>query len=110
MKTCAPELATPLAKLFQYSYNPGIYLTMWKIAQVYDAHKRQDKSNAAKYHLISLLSIIIKVTDGVNNSSIKQHLLSNNLLAKWHTQHKETMTLDLDVEDGLSRVRQTASI
>eukprot|EP00061_Rhincodon_typus_P002846 g18636.t1 len=33
LKTCAPELATPLAKLFQYSYNTGINLTMWKIAQ-----------------------------------------------------------------------------
>ncbi|XP_067854341.1 aldo-keto reductase family 1 member B1-like [Heptranchias perlo] len=33
LKTCAPELAAPLAKLFQYSYNTGIYLTMWKIAQ-----------------------------------------------------------------------------
>eukprot|EP00061_Rhincodon_typus_P017282 g45912.t1 len=34
LKTCAPELATPLAKLFQYSNHTGIYTTMWKIAQV----------------------------------------------------------------------------
>eukprot|EP00061_Rhincodon_typus_P007357 g28973.t1 len=33
LKTCSPELDTPLAKLFQYSYNTGIYPTMWKIAQ-----------------------------------------------------------------------------
>eukprot|EP00061_Rhincodon_typus_P001215 g14048.t1 len=33
LKTCAPELAAPLAKLFQYSYNTGIYPTMWKISQ-----------------------------------------------------------------------------
>eukprot|EP00061_Rhincodon_typus_P010454 g34760.t1 len=32
LKTCAPELVTPLAKLLQYSYNTGIYPTMWKIA------------------------------------------------------------------------------
>eukprot|EP00061_Rhincodon_typus_P007546 g29345.t1 len=31
MKTCAPELITALAKLFQYSYNTGIYPAMWKI-------------------------------------------------------------------------------
>eukprot|EP00061_Rhincodon_typus_P018295 g47409.t1 len=30
---CAPELAAPFAKLYQYSYNTGIYPTMWKIAQ-----------------------------------------------------------------------------
>eukprot|EP00061_Rhincodon_typus_P011386 g36343.t1 len=34
LKTCAPELATLLDKLFQYSYNTGIRLTMWKIDQV----------------------------------------------------------------------------
>eukprot|EP00061_Rhincodon_typus_P013890 g40548.t1 len=33
VQICIPELAAPLAKLFQYSYNTGIYLTMCKIAQ-----------------------------------------------------------------------------
>eukprot|EP00061_Rhincodon_typus_P005860 g25873.t1 len=50
LKTCAPERATPLAKLFQYSYNTGVDLT-------------------------------IKVIKDVINSTIKQHLLSNNLLS-----------------------------
>eukprot|EP00061_Rhincodon_typus_P001430 g14768.t1 len=77
LKTCAPELAAPLAKLFQYSYNTGIYLTMWKIAQVYPVHKKQNKSNLANYCPISLLSIISKVMEGVINSAIKQHLLSD---------------------------------
>ena len=43
-------------------------------------HKKQDKSNPAKYHPISLLLIISKVMEGVINRAIKQHLLSNNLL------------------------------
>ncbi|XP_038648096.1 uncharacterized protein FAM241A isoform X1 [Scyliorhinus canicula] len=29
-----PDLATSRAKLFQSSYNTGIYLTMWKIVQI----------------------------------------------------------------------------
>eukprot|EP00061_Rhincodon_typus_P014430 g41440.t1 len=33
LMACAPELAAPLLKLFQYNYNIGIYPTMWKIAQ-----------------------------------------------------------------------------
>eukprot|EP00061_Rhincodon_typus_P004713 g23257.t1 len=80
LKTCAPELADPLAKLFQYSYNIGIYPTMWKLSQVYHVHKKQEKSNPANYGPISLLSIISKVMGSVINSAIKQHLLSNNLL------------------------------
>eukprot|EP00061_Rhincodon_typus_P002402 g17468.t1 len=80
LKTCAPELAAPLAKLFQYSYNTGFYLAMWIIAQVCPIHKKQDKSNPANYCPISPLSIISKVMEGVINSAIKQHLLSNNLV------------------------------
>eukprot|EP00061_Rhincodon_typus_P011223 g36083.t1 len=77
LKTYAPELATPLAKLFQYSYNTEIYPVMWKIAQVCPVRKKQDKSNLANYHPISLLSVISKVMEGVINSTIQQHLLSN---------------------------------
>eukprot|EP00061_Rhincodon_typus_P006216 g26614.t1 len=78
LKTCVPELAAPLAKLFQYSYSTGIYPTMWKIAQVCPVHKKQDKSNPANYHSISLLLIISKAMDGVIKSAIKQHLFSND--------------------------------
>eukprot|EP00061_Rhincodon_typus_P003439 g20082.t1 len=74
LKTCVPELVTPLAKLFQYSYNTGIHPTMWKIAQVCHVHKKQNKSNLANSRPISLLSIIRKVMEGVINSAIKQHL------------------------------------
>eukprot|EP00061_Rhincodon_typus_P016711 g45067.t1 len=78
LKTCAPDLAVLLVKLFQYSYNTGIYLKMWKSAQVFPVHKKQDKSNLANYSPISLHSIVSKVMEGVINSAIKQHLLSNN--------------------------------
>eukprot|EP00061_Rhincodon_typus_P002792 g18477.t1 len=57
---------------------------MWKVAQVCPVHKKQDRSNLTNYHPISLLSNISKVTEGVINSAIKQHLLRNNLLS--HTQ------------------------
>eukprot|EP00061_Rhincodon_typus_P005711 g25557.t1 len=55
LKTCAPELAVPLAKHFQYSYNTGIYPTTWKLSS--------------------------KAMEGVINSAMKQHLLSNNPLS-----------------------------
>eukprot|EP00061_Rhincodon_typus_P002455 g17614.t1 len=81
LKTCVPKLATPLAKLFQYRYTTGIYLTVWKIAQVCPVHKKQDTSNPANHRSISLLLIISKVMEGVINSAIKSHLLRNNLLS-----------------------------
>eukprot|EP00061_Rhincodon_typus_P017888 g46804.t1 len=78
LKACAPELAAPLAKPFRYSYNIDIYL---KIVQVCPVHKKQDKSNSANYHPISLLLISRKLMEGVIHIAIKQHLLRNNLLS-----------------------------
>eukprot|EP00061_Rhincodon_typus_P009638 g33292.t1 len=80
------------AKLFHYSYNTDIHPTMWKSAQVFLVHEKQDKSNSAKYYPVSLLSIIIKMMESVINSAIKQHLLS-------HTQyglHQSHSTPDLN--------------
>eukprot|EP00061_Rhincodon_typus_P007611 g29465.t1 len=33
LKTCAPDLVTLLAKVFECSYSKGVYPIMWKIAQ-----------------------------------------------------------------------------
>eukprot|EP00061_Rhincodon_typus_P000901 g13136.t1 len=73
LKICAPEPAAFLIKVFQHSDNTGIYLAMWKIAQICPVHKKQDKSNPSNYCPINLLSIISKVMEGVINSAIKQH-------------------------------------
>eukprot|EP00061_Rhincodon_typus_P005837 g25827.t1 len=81
LKTCALELVAALATLFQYKYITGIYLTMWKIAQVCPVHKKQIKSNPDNYSPINLLLTISKVMEGVSTSVIKHHLLSNNLLS-----------------------------
>eukprot|EP00061_Rhincodon_typus_P002194 g16848.t1 len=67
--------------MLQYRYKTGIYSTMWKINQVCPVYKKQDKSNPANYHPVSLLSIISKVMEGVINSAIKQYLISNNVLS-----------------------------
>eukprot|EP00061_Rhincodon_typus_P018244 g47343.t1 len=74
-----------LSKLFQSSHNTGIYLTMWQIAHVCPEHERQDKSSLANYHPICLLLIISKMMEGIINSAIKQHLLSEPWLHQGHS-------------------------
>ncbi|XP_078424186.1 myoD family inhibitor domain-containing protein isoform X2 [Cetorhinus maximus] len=67
LKTCAPEFAAPLAKLFQYSYNTGIHPAMWNIVQVCPVCKKQGKFKPANYRPINLLSITSRVMEGVIN-------------------------------------------
>eukprot|EP00061_Rhincodon_typus_P008936 g32002.t1 len=77
-KVYALEPAAPPAKLFQYSYNTGIFPTMWNIAQICPVHKKQDNSKPTNY---SLLSIVSKMMENVINGAIKPYLLSSNLLS-----------------------------
>uniref|UniRef100_UPI00398EBBD3 arrestin domain-containing protein 5-like n=1 Tax=Pristiophorus japonicus TaxID=55135 RepID=UPI00398EBBD3 len=74
LKTCAPEVATPLAKLFQYTCNTDIDRTKCKIAQECHVHKKQNKSNPAKYRSISLLIIISKLLEDHDAEGLEQVL------------------------------------
>ena len=40
LKSCAPELAPVLDKLFQLSYNLGIFLSSWKLAHIFPIPKK----------------------------------------------------------------------
>eukprot|EP00061_Rhincodon_typus_P018711 g48002.t1 len=66
------EIEEADAKLFQYSYDFGIYPTMWRIV------------------LFTLVYLIInKEMEGVINSTVKQHLLDNNLLSDAHFEFRQ---------------------
>lgn len=54
-KTCATELATLQVTLFQYSYNIGIYITIWRDVQVCLVNKMWDHSTSDNYHPVSFL-------------------------------------------------------
>ncbi|XP_067874524.1 uncharacterized protein [Heterodontus francisci] len=72
-KTCAPEHASSLSKLFQCSDNTGISPAMWKIDQVCPLHKTQEKSNPANYHPSAYSQSSVKrwkVSSTVPSSSI----------------------------------------
>ena len=52
-KSCTPELAPILNKLFQLSYNPGIFPSSWKLAHVFPIPQKGDKSEPSNYRPIT---------------------------------------------------------
>ena len=60
LKTCAPELAPILNKLFQPSYTLGTFPTLWKQAHVFPISKKGDKSYPLTYRPIAITSLISK--------------------------------------------------
>ena len=58
LKTCANELASVFAILFQASLDQGIVPDDWKLTLIPPLFKKADKSNIENYRPISLTSVV----------------------------------------------------
>ena len=81
LKTCAPELAPILNKLFQLSYTLGTFPTSWKLARVFPIPKKGDKSNPLNYRPIAITSLISKTMETIITKQLLAFLETNNLLS-----------------------------
>ena len=81
LKTCAPELAPILNKLFQLSNTLGTFHTSWKQAHVFPIPKKGDKSNPLNYRPIPITSIISRTMETIVTKQLLTFLETNNLLS-----------------------------
>ena len=81
LKTCAPELAPILNKLFQLSYTLGTFPTTWKQAYVFPIPKKGDKSNPLNYRPIAITSLISKTMETIITKQLLTFLETKNLLS-----------------------------
>ena len=81
LKTCAPELAPILNKLFQLSYTLGTFPTSWKQAHVFPIPKKGDKSNPLNYRPTAITSLISKTMETIITKQLFTFLETNNLLS-----------------------------
>jgi hypothetical protein len=59
LKSTSETICIPLAIIFNFSLQKGIFPSTWKIARVMPALKKDEKSSPSNYRPISLLSCII---------------------------------------------------
>ena len=81
LKSCAPELAPVLKKLFQLSYNLGIFPSSWKLAHIFPIPKKGDKSDPSKYCPIAITSLISKTMETIITKQLFAFLETNNVLS-----------------------------
>ena len=81
LKSCAPELAPILNRLFQLSYNLGIFPSSWKLAQIFPIPKEGDKSDPSNYRPIAITSLIFKTMETIITKQLLAFLETNNLLS-----------------------------
>ena len=81
LKSCAPELAPVLNKLFKLSYIPGFFLSSWKLAHIFPIPKEGDKSEPSNYCPIAITSLISKTMETIITKRLLAYLETNNLVS-----------------------------
>ncbi|MCG8431315.1 MAG: reverse transcriptase family protein, partial [Candidatus Omnitrophica bacterium] len=82
LRNISSSMASPLASLFNYSLQAGVFPKSWKIANVTPLYKKGDKSNPTAYRPVALLSCLSKVFEKCVANVVQIHLDVNRLITK----------------------------
>ena len=80
LKEIAPTISEPLSKIFNLSFETGLFPTCLKTANVIPVHKKESKLNTNNYRPISLLSNIGKMIEKLMYSRLFSFLNNSNAL------------------------------
>ena len=95
LKSCAPELAPVLNKLFKLSQNLGILPHSWKVAHVFPIPQNHGKSDPSNYHPMTITSLISKTMDTIITKQLLAFLKTNNLSDRQYGFRQARYTGDL---------------
>ncbi|CAG4978252.1 unnamed protein product [Parnassius apollo] len=81
LRTCAPELAPVLTRLFRYSYSLGVVPKSWKTAYVHPIPKNGDRSDPSNYRPIAITSLFSKTMESIVNCQFMRYLEDHELIS-----------------------------
>ena len=81
LREAAAKLAPVFASLFQQSYEPGIFPTAWKDANITAIFKKGTRSEPFNYRPVSLTSLTSKVMEHIVCSQMRRHLSSHSVIS-----------------------------
>ncbi|CAM4671246.1 unnamed protein product [Caretta caretta] len=80
LKELAPEIASPLARIFNESVNSGVVPYDWRIAYIVPIFKKGKKSDPGNYRPISLTPVVCKVLEKILKEKVVKDIEVNG---KW---------------------------
>ena len=108
LKNCEPELSYILAELFNKCLKESCFPDCWKVSSMVPVFKNVgERSTAKSYCPVSLLSVVSKVSEKLENTRIVDHLEKGGLFSDfqydfWSSQ--STVDLLTVVSDRFARV------
>ncbi|CAK1583471.1 unnamed protein product [Parnassius mnemosyne] len=125
LRTCAPELAPVLTRLFQYSYSLGVFPKSWKTAFVHPIPKKGDRLDPYNYRPIAITSLFSKIIESIINCQLMRYLENHQLISdlqygfrrgrsagdlqvylthRWVESKGEALAISLDIAKAFDRV------
>ncbi|CAM4373323.1 unnamed protein product [Lepidochelys olivacea] len=80
LKELAPEIASPLARIFNESVNSGVVLYDWRIANTVPIFKKGEISDPGNYRPVSLTSVLCTVLEKILKEKVVKDIEVNG---KW---------------------------
>ncbi|XP_045541428.1 uncharacterized protein LOC123722911 [Papilio machaon] len=81
LRTCAPELAPVLTRLFRFSYSLGVVPKSWKTAIIHPIPKKGDSSDPSNYRPIAITTLFSKVMETTINCQLMRYLEEHQLIS-----------------------------
>ena len=107
LKNCKPELSYILAELFNKCLKESCFPDCWKVSSVVPVFKNvEERSTAANYCPVSLLSVVSKVFEKLINNRTVDHLKKCGLFSDFQygfRSSRSTVDLLTVVSDRIAR-------
>ena len=82
IKLALPVIARPLAYLFSFSLQSGIFPDSWKTARVAPIYKEVSKEDRSNYRPISVLPVLAPLFENLVNKQLYDYLDNNKFICR----------------------------
>ena len=107
IKQVAGAIAKPLQIIFNRFLRESVFPDIWKLGNLVPLFKKGDKSLAANYRPVSLLSNIGKIQERIVFKHIYNHFSSNNLLFKYQSGFRPGHSITFQLIDIFHHICQS---
>ena len=80
LKEIVEQISRPLAKLFNWSLEEGIFLLEWKEVNITPLFKKGSRNKSENYRPVSLTSVVCKLLDTLFRDHLVEFLVKHKLI------------------------------
>ena len=106
VKQCMQLIKGPLAHIYNFSLNSGVFPDVWKTAKVKPLYKNGDKYDMRNYRPVSIIPVFAKLFERLMYNRITSCLYENNILSEAQNVFRKGKSIDTAVQSFIGRIQK----